>query len=58
MNELLHNTEQDHTQGRVWNFFIKIKKYKQFNPNLKAIRDINDNVLINPNEKIIFKRTA
>jgi len=53
MNELLRDTEQDYTQGRVRNFFVKIKKYKQFNPNLKAVRDINDKVLIEPYEKAI-----
>ncbi|VVC36479.1 Reverse transcriptase domain [Cinara cedri] len=52
MNELLRETEQDHTQGRIRNFFVKIKKYKQFNPNLKAVKDIDDNILIDPIEKV------
>lgn len=52
MNELLRETEQDHTQGRIRKFFVKIKKYKQFNPNLKAVKDINDNILIDPIEKV------
>jgi len=53
MNKLLRDTKQDYTQGRVRNFFEKIKNYKQFNPNLKAVRDrlIDDKVLRDPNEK-------
>lgn len=40
------------SQGRIRNFFVKIKKYKQFNPNLKAVKDIDDNILIDPIEKV------
>jgi hypothetical protein len=53
MNELLHKTEQDRTQGKIQNFFVKIKKYKQFNPNLKAVKDIDDNILVDPIEKLL-----
>ncbi|XP_029340938.1 craniofacial development protein 2-like [Acyrthosiphon pisum] len=52
MNELLRETEQDRSQGKIRNFFVKIKKYKQFNPNLKAVKDIDDNILIDPIEKV------
>jgi len=51
INELLRDTEQDHIQERVQNFFVQIEKYKQFNPNLKVVRDIDDKVLIDSNEK-------
>lgn len=34
------------------NFFVKIKKYKQFNPNLKVVKDIDDNILIDSIEKV------
>lgn len=40
MNELLRSTEQNYTQGNVREFFTTIKKYKQFNPMLKAIYKI------------------
>lgn len=52
MNELLRETEQDRSQGKIRNFFVKIKKYKQFNPNLKAVKDIDDYILIDPVEKV------
>ncbi|KAL4104223.1 hypothetical protein QTP88_019532 [Uroleucon formosanum] len=52
MNELLRETEQDRSQGNIRNFFVKIKKYKQFYPNLKAVKDIDDNILIDPIEKV------
>jgi len=46
MNELLRKTEQDHTQGRIRNFFVKIKKYKQFKSNQKTVRDTDDKILV------------
>jgi hypothetical protein len=47
MNELLHETEQTRKeQGRIWNFFVKIKKYKQFNPNLKVVKDIDNKIVL------------
>lgn len=52
MNELLRDSEQKRTQRRIRNFLLKIKKYKRFNPNLKAVKDINDNFLIDSNEKV------
>lgn len=52
MNELLRETEQDRTQGKIRNFFVKIKKYKQYNSNLKAVRDIDDKILILPVDKV------
>lgn len=52
MNELLRETEQERTRGRIRNFFVKMKKYKQFNPNLKAVKDIDDKILIDPIEKV------
>ncbi|KAL4135669.1 hypothetical protein QTP88_007267 [Uroleucon formosanum] len=52
MNELLRETEQDRSQGKIRNFFVKIKKYKQFNPNLKVVKDIDYNILIDPIEKV------
>lgn len=36
----------------IRNFFVKIIKYKQLNPNLKAVKDIDDNILIDPIEKV------
>jgi len=33
-------------------FSLKLKKYKQFNPNLKAVKDIDDNILMDPIEKV------
>jgi hypothetical protein len=52
MNELLREREQDRTQGRPRNFFVKIKRYKQFNPNLKSVKDIDGNILIDSIEKV------
>jgi len=51
MNDLLRETELDHTQGRIQNFFPKIKKYKQFNPILKAV-EADDKILIEPTDKV------
>ncbi|KAL5235539.1 hypothetical protein ACI65C_002949 [Semiaphis heraclei] len=45
-------TEQDYSQGKIRQFFQKIKRYKTFNPNLKAIRNKNNKtILIDPQEK-------
>jgi len=44
MNEILRETEQDRTQGSIWNFFVKIKKYKKFNPKMKAVKDIDNTI--------------
>jgi len=52
LHELLRGTEQDRTQSRIWNFFTKIKKYNQFNPILKAIKDTDVKMLIEPIEKV------
>jgi hypothetical protein len=51
LNEILRNTEQDHTQGRVRTFFAAIKKYQKFNPTLKAIKDKNNRILLDPQMK-------
>lgn len=52
MNELLRFTEQDYSQGNVRQFLTTIKKYKQFNPMLKGIKDKNEKILINPQAKV------
>ncbi|XP_025407600.1 craniofacial development protein 2-like [Sipha flava] len=52
LNELLQSTEQNFTQGKVRHFFAVIKKSKQFNPMLKAIKDKNDRIFIEPQAKI------
>lgn len=52
MNELLRFTEQDYSQSNVRQFLTKIKKYKQFNPMLKGIKDKNEKILINPQAKV------
>jgi Lhr-like helicase len=49
--ELLRSTEQNFTQENVRHFFAAIKKYKRFNPMLKAIKDKNDRILIEPQAK-------
>lgn len=48
MNELLRSTEHNYTQENLKQFFITIKKYKQFNSMLKAVIDKNDRILIEP----------
>jgi len=37
MNVLLSSTEQDYSQGMVRNFFARIRKFKKYNPTLKAV---------------------
>ncbi|KAF0702148.1 craniofacial development protein 2-like, partial [Aphis craccivora] len=50
MNDLLRSTEQDYSHGKIRQFFKKIKRYKTFNPSLKAIRDKdNKTILMDPN---------
>lgn len=51
MNEIIHNTEQDYTQGRVRNFFTAIKRHQKYNPTLKAIRDKHNRILLDPQMK-------
>lgn len=51
MNEILLNTEQDYTQGRVRNFFATIKKHQKFIPTLKAIKDKHNRILLDPQMK-------
>lgn len=52
MNDILRSTEQDYSQGKMKQFFQKIKKYKIFNLGLKAIRDKdNKTILIDSQEK-------
>lgn len=36
----------------MWQFFAIIKKYEQFNPMLKAIKDKNDKILLEPQTKV------
>jgi len=52
MNELLSSTEQDLSQGKGRNFFTKTKKYKKFNPTLKAVKDVDGRILMEPGVKV------
>lgn len=51
MNELLRNTEQDYIQGRVRTFYVVIKKHQKFNSTLKAIKNKNNRILLDPQTK-------
>ncbi|XP_025407079.1 uncharacterized protein LOC112681028 [Sipha flava] len=50
-NNILHTTENDHTQGRTRNFLRVIKQYKQFNPIWNAIRDQDGQMLMEPESR-------
>ncbi|KAL4082886.1 hypothetical protein QTP88_029540 [Uroleucon formosanum] len=51
MNEIIHNTEQDYTQGRVRNFFAAIKRHQKYNPTLKVIKDKHNRILLDQQMK-------
>lgn len=53
MNEILQNAEKDKSQGSIRNFFKTIKKYSTFNPTLKAIKDSDGTILMEPEKKIV-----
>lgn len=51
LNRLLEKAETNRLQGNSWNFFRIIKKNKQFNPSLNAIKYTEGFILIKPSSK-------
>lgn len=48
----MKEAEKDRSQGRIRNFFKTIGQYEDFNPTLKAIKDNNGDILMEPSNKV------
>lgn len=51
INNMLQKSEQNYTQEKIQTFFASIKKYQKFNPALRAIKDKNNIILMEPKMK-------
>lgn len=52
INSVLKTAENDHSQGRVRNFFRTIKNFKQFNPVCKVIKDQDGQILMDSKSRV------
>ena len=53
LNGILQEAEKDRSQGSIRNFFRTIRQYKSFNPSLKAIKNRDGEIIMEPELKVI-----